>query len=148
MPAIVLSNVTFNWCSFSKLDQFGKYGCQILLNKTQADKLKGMGLKSIKKDESGSYVLRVRRPEDKGPVIVTDMEKNTVTCNPSNGAIGDAIIDVYPYKRYGGGITSRLEKVRLKSYTPYGEDVDFEDEEETEERESEVTATEEEEPPF
>ena len=122
----MLKNVVLSWCAFNKVDQYGKYGCRIELSKEQAKEFKDWGLK-VKKDEDGTLFFRARRAEDRGPVLMKDVNLNVVTENPGNGAIANVILDVYPYKGFGGGIAARIEKVQLIKWEPYGGSMDFDE---------------------
>ena len=121
----LLKNVVLEYCFFHKVDQYGKYGCRIILNKAQAKEMTDWGLK-VKKDTDGTLYFRARRAEDKGPVLVKDAELNIITDTPTNGATANVIFDVYQYKTFGGGIAARIEKVQLLNWEPYGSSVDFE----------------------
>lgn len=124
MPIRTLKNVTLNWCKFSTVDDYGKYSCQINLNAAQVKEVKAWGLKV--RESEGSYFLRVRRDADRGPVVVKDARLNIVTANIANGATANVMLDVYEYKKYGGGISCRLDKVQVLTWDVYGEDADFE----------------------
>lgn len=126
MPIRTLKNVTLNWCKFNTVDDYGKYSCQInLSSKKQAKEVEAWGLKV--KEVDGSYILRVRRDADRGPVVVKDAKLNVVTANIANGATANVMLDVYEYKKFGGGISCRLEKVQVLTWEVYGEDADFEE---------------------
>jgi len=122
----LLKNVVLHWCAFGKVDQYGKYGCMISLDKAQAKEMTDWGLKVKKNPEDNSLYFRARRAEDRGPVVVKDKDLNIITDIPANGAIANVILDVYQYKGFGGGIAARIEKVQLLQWEPYGSDVDFE----------------------
>lgn len=124
MPIRTLKNVTINWCKFSAVDDYGKYSCQVNLNAAQVKEVKAWGLKP--RESEGSYFLRVRRDADRGPVVVKDAQLNVVTANIANGATANVMLDVYEYKKFGGGISCRLEKVQVLTWDVYGEDADFE----------------------
>lgn len=121
----LLKNVILNYCSFHKPDQYGKYGCVIILNKEQAKEMTDWGLK-VKKDADGNLYFRARRAEDKGPIVTKDADLNLIHDIPANGAIANVIMDVYGYKAYGGGIAGRIEKVQLLKWEPYGGVAEFE----------------------
>lgn len=125
MAIKTLKNVKLKWCKFSVVDDYGKFSCQIDLNKDHAKQLKEWGLK-VKKDDEGNLFIRVRRDEEKGPVIVKDASLNTVTAQIANGATANVMLDVYEYKKFGGGIAARLDKVQVIQWEPYGDDADFE----------------------
>lgn len=127
MPKKTLKNVKLKWCKFTTLDQYGKYSCQIDLNQEQYDQLVSWGLKPKRNAEDGSLFIRVRRDEDKGPVVVKDAALNTITATIANGAIANVMLDVYEYKRYGGGTACRIEKVQVLVWEAYGDDEDFEE---------------------
>lgn len=123
----LLKNVVLQYCYFHKVDQYGKYGCKIILNKAHAKDLKDWGLK-VKKDDDGTLYFRARRAEDRGPVVVKDADLNIITDTPSNDATANVILDVYNYKNFGGGIAARIEKVQLLNWEPFGGGLDFEEE--------------------
>lgn len=127
----ILKGVELYWCKFNTVDQYGHYGCQLVLKKAHADQLKEWGLKT-KKDDEGKIIFRCRRREDDGPVPVVDKDLTPVVANVSNGAIGNVMLDVYEYKKFGGGIAARLKKVQLLKWEPYDSGEDFEEVEETE----------------
>jgi hypothetical protein len=122
----VLKNVELKWCKFGAVDAYGKYGCQLVLTKDHAKTLKSWGINGVKKDDDGSLFIRVRRDSDKGPVPVVDASLTPVTATISNGATANVMLDVYEYKKYGGGITCRLEKVQLLKWEPYQQGEEFE----------------------
>lgn len=126
MAKRIIKGVKFKWCKFNQVDQYGKYSCQVDLTKEQAKEVKSWGLK-VKKDDEGNLFLRLRKDQDRGPVSVIDSNNSPVTVAISNGAYGHVILDVYEYKKFGGGIACRLEKVKVLQWEPYGEDVDFDD---------------------
>ena len=129
MASKVIRNVTLKWCKFGVVDQYGKYGCQAYLDKEGIAKMKAIGLShKLKKDkEEGSTFFRAVLEGEKGPVIVKDKEGNEVTSSISNGATANLKLDVYEYKRYGGGTTCRLIAVQLIDWEPYDSGEDFED---------------------
>ena len=129
MASKVIRNATLKWCKFGVVDQCGKYGCQVYLDKEGIAKMKAIGLShKLKKDkEEGSTFFRAVLEGDKGPVIVKDKEGNEVTSSISNGATANLKLDVYEYKRYGGGITCRLIAVQLIDWEPYDSGEDFDD---------------------
>ena len=49
----VIKNVELKWCKFGVVDQYGKYGCQVILNKDQAKTLKGCGYRDWETVEEG-----------------------------------------------------------------------------------------------
>lgn len=122
----VIKNVELKWCKFGVVDQYGKYGCQVILNKDQAKTLKGWGINVQKDKEDGTLFIRARRDSDRGPVPVVDASLAPVTATVSNGAIANVMLDVYEYKKFGGGIACRLEKVQLLKWEPYQQGEDFE----------------------
>ena len=126
MAIKTLKNVTLKWCKFSTVDDYGKYSCQISLSTAQAEQVAGWGLKT-KQDEDGNYFIRVRRDEDRGPVVVKDAALNVITANIANGAIANVMLDVFEYKKFGGGIACRIEKVQVLVWDIYGDDADFEE---------------------
>lgn len=133
MAKKVIKDCILNWCFLNKLDDYGKYGCKATVTKEGAKKLKDLGLK-VKKDEDGTYFMRFKRAEDKGPVVVLDKDGEKVTQAISNGAKANVMIDVYTYKSFGGGIACRLDKIQLISWEPYGasgEDEDFDDDDDS-----------------
>ena len=69
----------------------------------------------------------VRRDEDRGPVVVKDAALNVITANIANGAIANVMLDVFEYKKFGGGIACRIEKVQVLVWDIYGDDADFEE---------------------
>ena len=129
MASKVIRNATLKWCKFGVVDQYGKYGCAAYLDKEGIAKMKAIGLShKLKKDkEDGSTFFRAVLEGDKGPVIVKDKGGNEVTSSISNGATANLKLDVYEYKRYGGGITCRLIAVQLLDWEPYDSGEDFED---------------------
>ena len=129
MASKVIRNATLKWCKFGVVDQYGKYGCQAYLDKEGIAKMKAIGLShKLKKDkEDGSTFFRAVLESDKGPVIVRDRDGNEVTSSISNGATANLKLDVYEYKRYGGGITCRLIAVQLVDWEPYDSGEDFDD---------------------
>ena len=129
MASKVIRNVTLKWCKFGVVDQYGKYGCAAYLDKEGIAKMKAIGLShKLKKDkEDGSTFFRAALEGDKGPVIVKDKEGNEVTSSISNGATANIKLDVYEYKRYGGGTTCRLIAVQLIDWEPYDSGEDFDD---------------------
>lgn len=126
MAIKTLKNVTLKWCKFGTVDDYGKYSCQISLSTAQAEQVAGWGLKT-KQDEDGNYFIRVRRDEDRGPVVVKDAALNVITANIANGAIANVMLDVFEYKKFGGGIACRIEKVQVLVWDIYGDDADFEE---------------------
>ena len=126
MTIRTLNNVVINWCKFNAVDDYGKYSCQIVLNDRQAMEVEGWGLKVKHDPNSGTNVLRVRRDADRGPVIVKGASLHVITANIANGATANVMLDVYQYKKFGGGTSCRPEKVQVLSWEPYGEDADFE----------------------
>lgn len=126
MAIKTLKNVKLKWCIFGKLDDYGKYSCQIDLTSAQAEKVISWGL-GVKQDENGNKFIRVRREADKGPVVVKDASLNVVTAQIANGATANIMLDVYEYKRFGGGITCRIEKVQVLIWDIYGDDAEFEE---------------------
>ena len=129
MASKVIRNATLKWCKFGVVDQYGKYGCQAYLDKEGIAKMKAIGLShKLKKDkEDGSTFFRAVLEGDKDPVIVKDKEGNEVTSSISNGATANLKLDVYEYKRYGGGTTCRLIAVQLLDWEPYDSGEDFDD---------------------
>ena len=129
MASKVIRNATLKWCKFGVVDQYGKYGCQAYLDKEGIAKMKAIGLShKLKKDkEDGSTFFRAVLESEKGPVIVKDKDGNEVTSSISNGATANLKLDVYEYKRYGGGITCRLIAVQLLDWEPYDSGEDFDD---------------------
>ena len=129
MASKVIRNATLKWCKFGVVDQYGKYGCQAYLDKEGIAKMKAIGLShKLKKDkEEGSTFFRAVLEAEKGPVIVKDKDGNEVTSSISNGATANLKLDVYEYKRYGGGITCRLIAVQLLDWEPYVSGEDFDD---------------------
>ena len=129
MASKVIRNVTLKWCKFGVVDQYGKYGCQAYLDKEGIAKMKVIGLShKLKKDkDDGSTFFRAVLEADKGPVIVKDKDGNEVTSSISNGATANLKLDVYEYKRYGGGTTCRLIAVQLLDWEPYDSGEDFDD---------------------
>lgn len=127
----VIRNVTLKWCNFSTVDRYGHYGCQVFLDKAGVKKMKEIGLESkIKKDEDGVFYFRARRREDDGPVSVVDTDGKNITQAISNGATANIKLDVYEYKRYGGGTTCRLVAAQLLDWEPYDQGEDFDSSEE------------------
>ena len=129
MASKVIRNATLKWCKFGVVDQYGKYGCQAYLDKEGIAKMKAVGLShKLKKDkDDGSTFFRAVLEGDKGPIIVKDKDGNEVTSSISNGATANLKLDVYEYKRYGGGITCRLIAVQLLDWEPYDSGEDFDD---------------------
>ena len=129
MASKVIRNVILKWCKFGVVDQYGKYGCADYLDKEGIAKMKAIGLShKLKKDkEDGSTFFRAVLEGDKGPVVVKDKEGNEVTSSISNGATANIKLDVYEYKRYGGGTTCRLIAVQLIDWEPYDSGEDFDD---------------------
>ena len=129
MASKVIRNATLKWCKFGVVDQYGKYGCQAYHDKEGVAKMKAIGLShKLKKDkEEGSTFFRAVLESDKGPVIVKDKDGNEVTSSISNGATANLKLDVYEYKRDGGGITCRLIAVQLLDWEPYDSGEDFDD---------------------
>ena len=129
MASKVIRNATLKWCKFGVVDQYGKDGCQAYLDKEGIAKMKAIGLShKLKKDkEDGSTFFRAVLEGDKGPVVVKDKEGNEVTSSISNGATANLKLDVYEYKRYGGGTTCRLIAVQLIDWEPYDSGEDFDD---------------------
>lgn len=126
MASKVIRGCTLKWCKFNVVDQYGHYGCQVYLNDEARKKMIEIGLgKKVKKDEEGAYFFRARRREDDGPVPVVDKHKKPVTVAISNGATALVKLDVYEYKKYGGGITCRLQEVMVLDWEPYEEGEDF-----------------------
>ena len=126
MSIKVLNGVTLKWCCFNKLDNYGKYGCELILTPEQAATINTFGLKSKPKNNNdGELSFRVRRSEEEGPIEVVDRNKDKITTSIANGAIANVMLDVYPYKHFGGGIACRLKKVQVITWEPYGDDVDF-----------------------
>lgn len=122
----VLNNVVLNWCKFSKVDQYGHYGCELVLNKEHVKRLKELGLTTKKSKDGSEDVFRARCKEEDGPVEVVDAKLNRITSTVANGATANVMLDVYEYKRYGGGIAARLKKVQLLEWEPYDEGEGFE----------------------
>ena len=129
MASKVIRNATLKWCKFGVVDQYGKYGCAAYLDKEGIAKMKAIGLShKLKKDkEEGSTFFRAVLEGEKGPVIVKDKDGNEVTSSISNGATANLKLDVYEYKRYGGGTTCRLIAVQLLDWEPYDSGEDFDD---------------------
>ena len=126
MPIRTLKNVVINWCKFNAVDDYGKYSCQIVLNDRQAMEVESWGLKVKHDANSGTNILRVRRDADRGPVVVKDANLNVITATIANGATANVMLDVYQYKKYGGGTACRLEKVQVLTWDAYAADADFE----------------------
>lgn len=126
MPIRTLNNVVINWCKFNTVDDYGKYSCQIVLNDRQAMEVESWGLKVKHDAASGINILRVRRDADRGPVVVKDANLNVITATIANGATANVMLDVYQYKKFGGGTSCRLEKVQVLTWDAYAADADFE----------------------
>lgn len=126
MPIRTLKNVVINWCKFNAVDDYGKYSCQIVLNDRQAMEVESWGLKVKHDANSGTNILRVRRDADRGPVVVKDANLNVITATIANGATANVMLDVYQYKKFGGGTACRLEKVQVLTWDAYAADADFE----------------------
>lgn len=116
----VISNVTLEWCKFTTVDNYGHYGCKVILSPEAAKKIKSLGLKY--KTEEGVDYIRVR---SKDPVVALDKDLTPVECSIANGATANILLDVYKYKQYGGGIACRLKKVQLIDWEPFEEGESF-----------------------
>lgn len=128
MATKVLNNVVINWCKFNMIDQYGHFGCSIELNQEAVDKLTSCGLGGkIKqdKDDPTKLLFRARAKEEDGPIEVVDSQLNRITSSIANGAVANVMLDVYQYKRYGGGVAARLKKVQLLSWEPYDDGDSF-----------------------
>lgn len=130
MPKRVLKDVELKWCNFTSKDQYGCYSAKLILNTENVAKMHEWKLET-KKDEDGDF-YQIRR--NKGPdgtelpapiVVGPDMAPITGV-QVGNGSIANVLVDVYPYKAYGGGIACRLESVQVTSLVPYGDDESLE----------------------
>jgi len=116
----VLNNVSLEWCKFNSQDQYGHYGCKVVLTPEASSKMTKLGLKF--KTEDGVNFFRARAQE---PVEVVDKNLAPVSGTIANGATANIMLDVYQYKKYGGGIACRLKKVQLIDFDYYEEGESF-----------------------
>lgn len=142
MPKRILKRVKLEWCNFNAKDNYGKRSCRVILDDSHVAQLEAWGVgdkvrsgKSIKNKDyqfDGSFLQLAQREADwdgneLGPVPVCDNKRQPLTAQVGNGSIGNVKVDIYEYKKYGGGTAIRLEEVQILDLVPYGDDEDFDE---------------------
>lgn len=121
---------TVRFAQLGKTNKYGRYTLDVYINdETKADLLKQQLDRVVAEDEGGTYVRLNRNPEQlvfrgdqrvpAGQVRVTDTEGRTFTKIIGKGSEIACVIEVFPYTKNGGGVTHRLEDIKVIKLVEY-----------------------------
>lgn len=121
-----------NWAKVGKDNfdaRFNKWTLDLTMDKTNAEILKGAGLKP-KEVAKGEFLFKFKKDRlrkkdntEKVPPIVRDAKNQNFDGYIGNGSLVRVQFTVIPYTKFGGGITHELQGVqvlKLVEYNPGG----------------------------
>ena len=111
--------------SFNKEPQ---WDCTVVVTKSLAEKFANKGLKPLKQDKEGNYILNLKRPThvntmagDKfelSPPLVSHKSGQEVDGNKiGNGSTGSVVLEIREYQK--GKYSTRIREVILDNYVEY-----------------------------